>query len=80
MAFFSKMLIRAYQIVLAPIFGGACRYTPTCSAYAIEAIDQHGALHGTRLAIKRICRCHPFAGAGYDPVPEAEHGDSRHVH
>lgn len=73
-------LIRAYQIVLSPIFGGACRYTPTCSAYAIEAIDQHGALRGTRLAIKRICRCHPFAGAGYDPVPEPQHGDARHVH
>ncbi len=73
-------LVRAYQLVLSPIFGGACRYTPTCSAYAIEAIDQHGALQGTVLAGKRICRCHPFAAAGYDPVPEPEHGDPPHVH
>ncbi len=80
MADLTIALIRAYQIVLSPIFGGACRYTPTCSAYAIEAIDQHGALQGTRPAIRRICRCHPFAAAGYDPVPEREHGDPRHVH
>ena len=80
MADLTIALIRAYQIVLSPIFGGACRYTPTCSGYAIEAIEQHGALRGTLLAFKRICRCHPFADAGYDPVPEPEHGDPWHVH
>ncbi|MCM1355458.1 MAG: membrane protein insertion efficiency factor YidD [Staphylococcus sp.] len=61
--------IRFYQLCISPMFPAACRYTPTCSAYAIEAIRKHGAIRGSWLAIKRICRCHPWGGSGYDPVP-----------
>lgn len=63
-------LIRTYQVTLSPrISGGACRYTPTCSQYAIEAIQLHGAFKGTLLTIRRISRCNPFFKGGYDPVP-----------
>ena len=61
--------VRGYQLVLSPIFGGACRYYPSCSAYAIEALERHGALRGGWLAIARIGRCHPFRPGGFDPVP-----------
>jgi putative membrane protein insertion efficiency factor len=60
--------IRAYQLTLAPWFRGACRHHPSCSAYAIEAIERHG-LRGFGLAVKRLARCHPFGTHGYDPVP-----------
>ena len=63
------VLIRAYQVVLAPFVGGACRFMPSCSAYAIEAIDRHGAIDGSLLALRRLSRCHPFGTAGVDPVP-----------
>lgn len=62
-------LIRFYRTAISPMFPPACRYTPTCSQYAIEAIRKHGPLKGTWLAVKRICRCHPWGGSGYDPVP-----------
>lgn len=62
-------LIRFYQIVISPLLGPRCRYLPTCSQYTIEALARHGALYGSKLAIKRICRCHPWGGSGYDPVP-----------
>lgn len=62
-------LIRAYQAMLSPIFPPACRYTPTCSQYAVEAIQKHGPIKGFWLGIKRISRCHPWGGEGYDPVP-----------
>jgi len=67
--------IRAYRWTISPaqtfLFGpaGGCRFTPTCSVYAIDAVRQHGALAGTALAAKRICRCHPWGGCGHDPVP-----------
>jgi len=61
--------VRGYQLVLSPIFGGACRYYPSCSAYAIEALERHGALRGGWMAIRRIARCHPFRPGGFDPVP-----------
>jgi putative membrane protein insertion efficiency factor len=61
--------IRAYQVALAPLSGGACRFHPSCSAYAIEAIDVHGPRRGLRLALVRVMRCRPFGGAGLDPVP-----------
>ena len=61
--------IRAYQLTLSPFLGGSCRFLPTCSAYAIEAIGTHGAWRGAVLAVRRVSRCHPFGRAGYDPVP-----------
>lgn len=62
--------IRFYQVCISPMFPSACRYTPTCSQYAIEAIREHGIIRGGWLAIKRISRCHPWGGSGYDPVPK----------
>lgn len=63
-------LIRTYQVTLSPRFsGGACRFTPTCSQYAIEAIETHGLIKGSALAFWRILRCNPFCKGGYDPVP-----------
>lgn len=66
---FLKFMIRGYQLALSPILGGSCRFTPSCSVYASEAIDRHGAFRGSVLAIKRIARCHPLCHGGYDPVP-----------
>ena len=62
-------IIRAYQYLLSPWWGSQCRFTPTCSHYAVEALERHGALAGLWLAIKRILRCHPWSAGGYDPVP-----------
>lgn len=64
--------VRAYRLVLSPWIGHACRFQPTCSAYALEALDRHGALRGSWLAVRRIARCHPWGAAGYDPVPGHE--------
>jgi hypothetical protein len=62
-------LIRFYQLVLSPLLGPKCRYTPTCSHYAMEAIRKYGPLKGCWLAMRRIGRCHPWGGHGHDPVP-----------
>ena len=62
-------LVRAYQVALSPLTGGACRFTPSCSAYAVEAIRIHGAGRGLWLAVRRVARCHPWGGFGHDPVP-----------
>lgn len=62
-------LVRAYQMFLGPLLPAACRYTPSCSMYAIEALEKHGAWRGFILAVRRIGRCHPFHVGGYDPVP-----------
>lgn len=62
-------LIRFYQIFLSPYMGRQCRYTPTCSNYALEALRKYGLLKGSWLAIRRIFRCAPWGGSGYDPVP-----------
>ena len=63
-------LIRAYQLLLSPVLPASCRFTPSCSAYGLEAIRSHGALAGGWLTVRRIARCHPWGGSGYDPVPE----------
>lgn len=64
------LFVRAYQVTLSPLLPAACRYQPSCSNYAIEALQKHGALRGGWLAAKRIARCHPFHAGGYDPVPD----------
>ncbi|MEX5727480.1 putative membrane protein insertion efficiency factor [Rhodovulum iodosum] len=64
--------IRAYRAILSPWVGFNCRYQPTCSAYALEALEKHGALKGGWLAVSRIARCNPWGGCGYDPVPETD--------
>ena len=65
-------IVRLYRFAISPWFGANCRFDPTCSSYAIEALQVHGALKGTWLAVKRMGRCHPWGGAGYDPVPGRE--------
>ena len=62
-------LIRFYQLCISPLIPPRCRYTPTCSQYAIEAVSKYGALKGGWLTLKRLARCHPWGGCGYDPVP-----------
>ena len=62
-------LIRAYQYLLSPWWGRQCRFMPTCSAYALEALERHGALRGSWLAMRRVLRCHPWHPGGFDPVP-----------
>ena len=63
-----QLLIRAYQVLLSPVSGGACRFTPSCSAYALEALERHGAWKGGLMALRRVARCHPWGPAGFDPV------------
>ena len=63
------IMIRAYQWTLSPLLGNCCRFQPSCSAYALEAVQRHGWLKGSLLGIRRLCRCHPFCPAGDDPVP-----------
>lgn len=61
--------VRGYQLTLSPYIGGSCRFLPSCSNYAIDALRTHGAWRGSILAARRLARCHPFARAGFDPVP-----------
>lgn len=68
----SIALIKFYQIFISPLCPGVCRFRPTCSQYAAEAIKVHGVIKGVWLSFKRICRCHPWGGSGYDPVPPKE--------
>lgn len=64
------LLVRLYRYAISPLLGANCRFQPTCSAYAEEALRRHGVLRGGWLALKRISRCNPWGGSGYDPVPE----------
>ena len=65
-----RALVIGYRYSLSALIGRQCRYAPTCSEYAIEAIERHGAIAGGWLALRRIARCHPWGGSGYDPVPD----------
>ena len=64
-----RALIEGYRLMLAPFLGGHCRFYPSCSAFAAEAVDRHGAVRGVQLAFRRILRCRPAGGSGFDPVP-----------
>ena len=63
------LLVRAYQVGISPLLPASCRYYPSCSTYAIEALEKHGAARGAWLAARRVLRCHPFRAGGFDPVP-----------
>ena len=73
-------LIRLYQLLVAPLLPPSCRYAPSCSHYAAEAIAEHGALRGSWLALRRLLRCHPWGGSGYDPVPPSCRHAAAHHH
>ncbi len=70
-------LIRVYRATISPLYGQVCRYHPSCSAYALEAVTRHGAVRGTVLSVRRLGRCHPWAAGGYDPVPALPGGSTR---
>ena len=72
--------LRAYRFVISPMYGQVCRYYPTCSAYALEAITVHGSVKGSSLALRRVLRCHPWTPGGYDPVPPHAHPHSQQPH
>jgi uncharacterized protein len=63
------LLLKGYRFAISPIYGQVCRYHPSCSAYALQAVTEHGSVRGSWLAARRIARCHPWAEGGYDPVP-----------
>ena len=68
-------LLKAYRFAISPLYGQVCRYHPTCSAYALEAVTRHGSLRGSWMAARRVGRCHPWAAGGYDPVPPTTSAD-----
>jgi uncharacterized protein len=76
---FLLLLIRGYRQLLSPFLPPSCRFQPTCSAYALEAVTQYGAALGSWLAVKRILRCHPWSPGGYDPVPQKISADRHDV-
>ena len=72
-----RLLIRTYQLTLSPLLGPRCRFYPSCSQYALDAVRTHGSLRGSLLALRRLARCHPWHAGGYDPVPSPLH--SSHI-
>lgn len=82
LTWFLRALIRGYQLLISPLLPASCRYLPSCSAYAAEALALHGPFRGGWLALRRILRCHPWGGSGFDPVPRSEHSacGCRHPH
>lgn len=75
MKYLALVLIKIYRLFISPLLGTSCRYFPTCSEYATEAIKTHGALRGSLLTAKRLFKCHPFGGCGCDPVPPLKSGE-----
>jgi len=75
-----RCLIRTYQLFISPMLGPSCRYLPSCSDYAAEAIERHGPVAGTWLALRRLARCHPWGGSGCDPVPPVARARRGHQH
>lgn len=73
------LLLRGYRFAISPLYGQVCRYHPSCSAYALQAVTEHGSLRGSWLSFRRVMRCHPWAEGGYDPVPPAA-GHRSHDH
>ena len=73
---FVVVLLRGYKYAISPLLPTACRYQPTCSEYAMEAVERHGVVVGSWLALKRLLRCHPFVKGGYDPVPCRTNGNA----
>ncbi len=71
-------MIKGYRLLISPLFPPSCRFTPTCSQYALEAVDRFGAIQGSWLALKRVLRCHPWHPGGYDPVPPRHFVDDHH--
>ena len=65
----SAVLFGSWRLIVSPLLGPACRFEPTCSRYMQQAIDEHGVVQGTRMGLWRLCRCHPWGGFGFDPVP-----------
>ena len=63
------VIVRSYQLLVSPFTGGVCRFEPSCSAYAVDALEQHGFWRGMLLAVRRVSRCHPLGSSGFDPVP-----------
>ncbi len=70
-------LVRFYRLAISPWLGANCRFDPSCSSYTIEALQIHGVLKGSGLAVRRISRCHPWGGSGYDPVPDVKSDDTQ---
>jgi putative membrane protein insertion efficiency factor len=75
----AALLLRGYQLLVSPIYGPVCRYAPSCSHYAQEAVLTHGIARGGWLALRRLARCHPWGGSGFDPVPERGAHPHRHT-
>ena len=72
LAYIMRAMIVGYRLFLSPLLGAGCRFQPTCSAYSLEALEKHGAIKGAYLTLRRIGRCHPLGGDGYDPVPGSD--------
>jgi putative membrane protein insertion efficiency factor len=80
LAWIGILPVRAYQWFISPLLPPSCRYEPTCSAYAVEAFTRHGLLRGSWLTARRLLRCHPWGGSGYDPVPGHSDDCTHHHH
>ena len=80
LALLFRGLIQLYRFFVSPLLGTNCRFEPSCSRYGLDAIQRHGAIHGGWLTLKRILRCHPWGGCGYDPVPDGDGAPSQTHH